>query len=62
MDIVVLEGNKRKRKSRVAAEPEGQRNVEHIRATVAGRQGRGTTTLVTAEHGIQLDALVVRRA
>ena len=56
--LVVLEGDQGQRQSRVAAEPELQRNVEDRRATTAGHRRRLRATEVATKHGVELDGVV----
>ena len=59
--LVVLEGDERQSKTRIAAEPELERDVQNRRATVATSR-RGRLALHTrTDHLVQADRLVIRR-
>ena len=58
VDVVVLESNERQGQTRVAVEPEPERDVEHRRTTIACRQrARGTDR--TRQQLVSLHTLVI---
>ena len=61
-NLVVLESDERQSQTRVAAEPEGQRDVHHRRATVAASGRRVRALNGGTKHLIKANRLVILRS